>query len=86
MSNNNDGTKQILAKIDKQNFINMNYQNENDNGFNSVEASQKAILNKLSEIEAKVEFNTKLLSEFQGQNDNSFTVLLNYWKEFNSKK
>ena len=26
MSNNNDGTKQILAKIDKQNFINMNYQ------------------------------------------------------------
>jgi hypothetical protein len=29
---------------------------------------------------------TKLLSEFQGQNDNSFTDLLNYWKEFNSKK
>ena len=86
MNNNNDGTKQILAKIDKQNFINMNYQNENDNGFNSVEASQKAILNKLIEIEAKVEFNTKLLSEFQGQNDNSFTDLLNYWKEFNSKK
>ena len=47
MNNNNDGTKQILAKIDKQNFINMNYQNENDN---------------------------------------SFTDLLNYWKEFNSKK
>ena len=33
----------ILAKIDKQNFINMNYQNENDNGFNST-------LSKLNDI------------------------------------
>ena len=36
-------TKTILDKIDKQNFINMNYQNENDNGFNST-------LSKLDEI------------------------------------
>jgi len=36
-------TKTILAKIDKQNFINMNYQNENDNGFNST-------LSKLNDI------------------------------------
>ena len=36
-------TKTILAKIDKQNFINMNYQNENDNVFNST-------LSKLNDI------------------------------------
>jgi|TARA_R100000656_G_scaffold36933_1_gene31349 hypothetical protein len=36
-------TQTILDKIDKQNFINMNYQNENDNGFNST-------LSKLNDI------------------------------------
>ena len=35
-------TQTILDKIDKQNFINMNYQNEND-GFNST-------LSKLNDI------------------------------------
>ena len=29
-------TKTILAKIDKENFINMNYQGENDNSFTTL--------------------------------------------------
>jgi hypothetical protein len=37
----------VIAKLDKQNFINMNYQNENDNSFNTlitkVNALQKSI-------------------------------------------
>mgnify|MGYP003148390865 CR=1 FL=1 len=37
-------TKTILDKIDKQNFINMNYQNEEDNGFNSTLAKLDEIL------------------------------------------
>tara|TARA_B100001079_G_C16187881_1_gene415881 strand:+ start:167 stop:457 length:291 start_codon:yes stop_codon:yes gene_type:complete len=39
--------------------------------------------------ETIIEQNKKLLQNLldgQGQNDNSFTDLLNYWKEFNSKK
>ncbi len=40
---NND----VIDKLDKQNFINMNYQNENDNSFNTlitkVNALQKSI-------------------------------------------
>tara|TARA_R110002020_G_scaffold42341_3_gene124249 strand:+ start:408 stop:563 length:156 start_codon:yes stop_codon:yes gene_type:complete len=37
----------VIDKLDKQNFINMNYQNENDNSFNTliskVNALQKSV-------------------------------------------
>ena len=44
-------TKTILDKIDKQNFINMNYQNENDNGFNSTLSKLNDILELLHKKE-----------------------------------
>ena len=41
-------TQTILDKIDKQNFINMNYQNEEDNGFNTTIAKLDEILKLLN--------------------------------------
>jgi predicted nuclease with TOPRIM domain len=64
-------TQAILEKLDKQNSINMNYQNENDNGFNTVQAD-------LKEVKAQLAKLTEMLSAFQGENDNSFTDILNW--------
>jgi len=64
-------TQTILEKLDKQNSINMNYQNENDNGFNTVQAD-------LKEVKAQLGKLTEMLSAFQGENDNSFTDILNW--------
>jgi len=66
-----EGTQTILEKLDKQNSINMNYQNENDNGFNTVQAD-------LKEVKAQLDKLTEMLSAFQGENDNSFTDILNW--------
>ena len=44
-------TQTILDKIDKQNFINMNYQGENDNGFNSTLSKLNDILELLQKKE-----------------------------------
>ena len=66
-----EGTQTILEKLDKQNSINMNYQNENDNGFNTVQAD-------LKEVKAQLAKLTEMLSAFQGENDNSFTDILNW--------
>ena len=49
----------------------MNYQNENDNGFNTVQAD-------LKEVKAQLDKLTEMLSAFQGENDNSFTDILNW--------
>tara|TARA_Y100000310_G_scaffold295768_1_gene327425 strand:- start:521 stop:745 length:225 start_codon:yes stop_codon:yes gene_type:complete len=64
-------TQTILEKLDEQNSINMNYQNENDNGFNTVQADLKDIKAQLAKL-------TEMLSAFQGENDNSFTDILNW--------
>jgi peptidoglycan hydrolase CwlO-like protein len=66
-----EGAQTILEKLDKQNSINMNYQNENDNGFNTVQAD-------LKEVKAQLDKLTEMLSAFQGENDNSFTDILNW--------
>ena len=41
-------TKTILAKIDKENFINMNYQGENDNSFTTLIGKVDEILKLLN--------------------------------------
>ena len=64
-------TKTILDKIDKQNFINMNYQNENDNSFNTL-------ISKAEELQKSVDKLSQMLQDFQGENDNSFTDILNW--------
>ena len=49
---NND----VIDKLDKQNFINMNYQNENDNSFNTL-------ISKVNQLQKAVDMLTEKLSD-----------------------
>ena len=49
-------TNDVIAKLDKQNFINMNYQNENDNSFNTL-------ISKVNQLQKAVDMLTEKLSD-----------------------
>jgi len=46
----------VIAKLDKQNFINMNYQNENDNSFNTL-------ISKVNQLQKSIDILTDKLGE-----------------------
>ena len=95
MSNSNDDTKQILAKLDeiqaKTDLLSQiafdvhwfdavtDSDGEPADGiFHQIVKNQQTIINQ----------NKALLQNLlagQGENNNSFTDLLNYWSKFNSK-